>query len=683
MSVRRSVTMRRLSVSVGQDHLLKLARTPRHGLLELVWNALDADATEVDVEVSVNNLGTIDRVVISDNGVGITAERAEMQFDKLGNSWKGVAKLSDGGRPFHGQFGRGRWSAFGIGQQASWTSYAERVTGKVERLRIDGQRTDLAGFDYEEPVAADGHKTGTSVVIASLMGNAQRYFLSSEPFIDLTTEFATYVENYGIKITYDGSLIDPRTMQLGSEDIVLDVPSAVPRRVELRLIEWNVPVRRSLYFVDSNGAILYETRAGIQAPSFDFTAYVKWPAARSMQSELQLEDLAPEPIPAIIKAVKKAMRDYFAKRDREKRSRLINLWKKEDSYPFRGEASGNVQRAERELFDVVAVTAASAIEPMDKRERQLSFALIQQALTQNPQAVHSILRDVLELPERKLKDLEVLLQRTSLSSIVSLAKTVADRMDFIRGLEHLVFDKQTKRVLLERSQLHKILAHETWILKEEYTLSTNDETLTSALRDHLSAFGRDDVRVEDALDSEVLDSEGKRVVVDLILSSVVPQTVKRREHVVIELKRPTVHINAAGLLQANKYAVAVKHDARFEKLEVAWEFWIVGDTINEDAQNLLDEDGVFASTGKGDNLPIRAVTWAQIIEDAKHRLKFVEAQLEIEPDAANGVDYLKTHYGEFLPDDLDETDEPATDERRTPEGGFAALSVESEMTHNS
>ncbi len=34
--------MRRLIVSVSQDHLLRQVKTPRQGLLELVWNAFDA-----------------------------------------------------------------------------------------------------------------------------------------------------------------------------------------------------------------------------------------------------------------------------------------------------------------------------------------------------------------------------------------------------------------------------------------------------------------------------------------------------------------------------------------------------------------------------------------------------------------------------------------------------------------
>jgi hypothetical protein len=653
--------MRQLQVSVGQDHLLRLIGSPRRGLLELVWNSLDADATEVVITIEQDALGAIQALHVRDNGTGITAEQAERQFDKLGNSWKSVQHTSPAGRPFHGQLGRGRWSAFGIGQQIVWDSTARHVTGDLQRLRIKGSSANLSTFEYEEPSNTDHDAAGTTVTVASVRSHAQKYFQSPQPFIDLTTEFATYVENYAIQITYDKSLIDPSTMQEASYDKVLEVPGAVPSRVELRIIEWQQQVRRALYFVDSNGAILHEMRPGIHAPTFSFTAYVKWGGARAQHQDLLLEDGAPAPVPAIISAAKEALREHFVERDKQQRSKLVTEWKKEATYPYKGEAETSVEAIERELFDVVAITAASSIGPMDRRERQLSFALIQQALSHSPQAVRDVLRDVLNMPERTLLELTTLLERTSLGAIVALAKTVSDRMDFIRALEHLIFEKQNKRKLQERSQLHKILARETWILREEYALSANDETLTSALRSHLPLFAGKDVQMADAQDSEVLDADGKRVIVDLILSSVIPKTSQRREHVVIELKRPSVPINAAGLLQANKYAVAVKNDPRFDKLEVRWEFWIVGDHITDDADNLLDVDGIFASSGKGDNVPIRAVTWAQIIDNAKYRLGFVEHDLQIRPNTASGIAYLQEHYAEYLPaDEIDHQSEEDT-----------------------
>lgn len=648
--------MRRMPVSVEHEHLAKQIKSPRQGLLELVWNALDADATHVDIRLNRSTLDAVLAMELEDNGIGITAERAELSFDKLGNSWKSTQKISDAGRRFNGRHGRGRWAAFGLGTAVTWDSTAKGLRTPLEHLRISGDSNDLSSFAYDKDLEVSRSATGTTVTVTNISPTSDAYLQSGRALTDIATHFAVYIETYGVQIIVDGSPVDPQTLQTRSKSIDLVFEGLAPAPATLRVIEWRADVRRELCFVDAEGSVLHAMKPGIQAPGFRFTAYLRWGGLESSKADLVLEDLAPEPVPQIIRETKAELRKYFTEREREERSKLVDRWKEEKSYPFSGEPSNQVERAERELFDVVAITASSAIETMDQRERRLSFMLIQQALTRSPQAVHDILHDVLNLPEKELESLGALLQRTSLSAVVAMGQMIADRLDFIQALEHLVFGKEVRKGVKERSQLHKIMSKETWILKEEYALTTNDKTLTTALRDHLNLFGRDDVTVADAADREVLDTEGGRVITDMILSSVVPQTQRRRHHVVIELKRPSVPINAAGVLQANKYAVAVKNDRRFEKVRTDWEFWIVGDTISDDLVNLLDDDGVFASTGRGDNLPIRAVTWAQILDDVKHRMKFVQASLELEPDTDDGIRYLRANHADYLPDSMQDPD---------------------------
>jgi DNA mismatch repair ATPase MutL len=57
-------------------------------LAEFVWNALDADATTVSVELVRNALGGLESIVIRDSGTGISKARAEHDFESLGDSWR-------------------------------------------------------------------------------------------------------------------------------------------------------------------------------------------------------------------------------------------------------------------------------------------------------------------------------------------------------------------------------------------------------------------------------------------------------------------------------------------------------------------------------------------------------------------------------------------------------------------
>ena len=71
------------TVEVQPDHLEKLTRArPVPGLAELIWNALDADATKVEVEIERNELGMI-AVVVRDNGDGIPHADAEPLFSGI------------------------------------------------------------------------------------------------------------------------------------------------------------------------------------------------------------------------------------------------------------------------------------------------------------------------------------------------------------------------------------------------------------------------------------------------------------------------------------------------------------------------------------------------------------------------------------------------------------------------
>ena len=81
---------RHLTVSVAPSHLASLARcAPSVGIEELIWNALDADATDVRVRLLEQGaLHDVGRVEVKDNGTGIDVTRVDQSFSALGWSWK-------------------------------------------------------------------------------------------------------------------------------------------------------------------------------------------------------------------------------------------------------------------------------------------------------------------------------------------------------------------------------------------------------------------------------------------------------------------------------------------------------------------------------------------------------------------------------------------------------------------
>jgi hypothetical protein len=176
--------------------------------------------------------------------------------------------------------------------------------------------------------------------------------------------------------------------------------------------------------------------------------------------------------------------------------------------------------------------------------------MLRHALERSPNELQLIINEVLQLPRRKQQELAELLQETTLSAIITAAKTVTDRLKFIAGLESILFEPEKKGRLKERAQLHKIVAENTWIFGDEYYLWVNDKSLTQVLRKH-----------KELLDPEIVIEEPVKVIgqargiVDLMLS----RTVRRHraddiEHLVVELKAPSVSIGDKEIIQTNKYA---------------------------------------------------------------------------------------------------------------------------------
>src|SRR5262245_26266768 len=118
-----------LTLKAKHDHLLKVATTrdPIKAISEFVWNSLDAEATEVSVNLLRNPLGGLAGITINDNGVGITRARAEHDFESLGESWKLKAHRTPNlNRAIHGKEGKGRLRFYSLAQRARWqTVYAE------------------------------------------------------------------------------------------------------------------------------------------------------------------------------------------------------------------------------------------------------------------------------------------------------------------------------------------------------------------------------------------------------------------------------------------------------------------------------------------------------------------------------------------------------------------------------
>lgn len=477
--------MKTISVKVQGDHLQRLAaaKSPIAALSELIWNSLDADAIDVKVIIDRNLMGGISSLRVIDNGHGLPYEDATLAFEKLGGSWKRHQDKTRSGRMLHGKQGKGRFQAFALGENVEWTT-CFKSNGHLLEYTIQGRRQTLQDFDFAETKASSNDEAGTIVTITEV-DRSPGAFDSPRAVQSLTEEFALYLRQYtGVRIYYDGTEIKPSTAERKVSDFQLPKLTLEDgRQIDawLTIIEWVNSAERALYLCDANGFSLSKIPPGIQAPGFNFTAYLKSSFIRELDDKgnLVLDELLPD-LRNLISSARDQMKEYFRKRIAEEAIELVQQWKHEEIYPYEGIPETPIEQAERQVFDILALNVYQYLPDFESsaaKSKRLAFRLLKEALETSPQTLQLILQEVLVLPPEKLEELATLLKRTSLEAIINASKMVANRLNFLEGLELLVFDPEIKGKVLERRHLHKIIADETWIFGEEFNLTLSDKSL--------------------------------------------------------------------------------------------------------------------------------------------------------------------------------------------------------------
>lgn len=651
--------MAKIKVVAKRDFIESITTTssPLNALCELIWNALDAGSNEIGVTIERDEMSGISSIIVRDNGTGINHAEIDSLFGSLGDSWKKKQRKING-RALHGKNGRGRFKAFSLGSRVVWKTiyksganfYAFTITGNVNTLD---------DFEVSDPVKLKtSENTGTIVTIT----NPQRNFRSlqnEDANYEITKVFCAYLTEYpGISINFDGTKINPEDAQSNKceydmSNFLLEDGSRIDAK--LTVIEWNTPTERTVHLCDENGVSLQEIPVPkkVRAPGFSFTAYVNSDYFRELDKTnlLSLDQLHPGVNEVVQKASEK-MKEHFRQRLSEKQGAAIQRWKKAKIYPYEEKADiGPIETAERQVFDIIAVNVEHflpSFQRSDLKAKRFTFSLLAQALRNNPDSLQTILAEVLDLKKETQDDLAKLLKKTSLTSIISSSKIIANRLDFLKGLELLLFEKESKNKLLERDQLHKILEEEAWLFDEHFSLSGTEERLEEVLEKHLDKLGK---REDDPAPVDVGEGAGGRV--DLMLHKAVQPRAGEYDYLIVELKRPNKKINSDVLTQIEKYAIAVANDERFHGVKVRWTFMAISNELDDFARKRARQRGKPDGMVYDDdelNITVWARSWADVINDSRSKLSYLGDQLEYKATNDSAKEYLQSAHAKYIPE---------------------------------
>jgi hypothetical protein len=376
--------IRDIKVQAKADYIASLSHaSPLAALEELVWNALDADAREVKIDLIQNALGAVEAIRISDDGAGVDIDRIDSTFGGLGGSWKkGRAMTVALKRRLHGRHGRGRFKAFALGGHVEWrTTRAAVAAGGMSSSQLssyvisgDLQTPGLFKIEETEP----GFATGTEVYITNVRPIADSLTDAGTVIPALAAKFALYLKAYpNVHVYFSGIPVTPVIVRKAVTDYNITLPSGAEAKLEI--IEWRRRFVGSgkLVFCGKDGFALHEQPAGVRpGAAYSFTAYLVSPRFAELNAEnmLMMDELNPE-TRAYLEASRKILRDHFRVRAAEEDESRVLEWISDGSYPFEKDDDSDI----RKRFDAAVQDMREHLDGFDSysaAERRYLFGLL-------------------------------------------------------------------------------------------------------------------------------------------------------------------------------------------------------------------------------------------------------------------------------------------------------------------
>lgn len=655
---------RSFSLTAGEQDVLAHARvSPELAVSELVWNSLDADAKSVCLSIRRDVVdGPPVRLIAIDDGHGMAPHEIDDAFGSHRTSRKSTVRTTPQGRPMHGRSGRGRFRSFAIARRVRWQTSAPNELGVITTsevtLRCDAPTR--GEVDTVPQSLVTNTATGTSVDLTLLEGQKAARLGDSNFRRRLEAVLApTLLSRADATVTFGGYPLDPESQIEHREVVSFDADLADYYHFDgsaagqplLEVIEWeNATVPPAVFLCDEHGAALLEFEGARlpKTPGLNWTAYMRWEGfGRDTVNEGDLQ-AARETFAGVIEPALVALVEHLHQRTETLADDLIGTWVSDGTYPYVAPPESLIDEAEQAGFRELVTVARKAV-PSDPEQRRLTLGLMQTTFKESPDDALRVIAKVKGLNAKEVRDFRLLLEQTTLSSVLRASKMLTDRIDFLLGLDELLHGENDRRQFLERDHLHRLVEKNGWVFGNEWALVRSEASLVSVLREHLALLRPAE---EAAISAKDVDRGNRRV--DMLLAGATSEH-RRVRRLVVELKRASLVLHREERDQIESYAQAVVGHPKFQAEVVHWEFWLLGTTIGDDIGPSLakrgEPVGLFQEVqlDNGSTYRIWVRTWSDVITAGKHALEFFKAELDYDPDVADALEGIRARYPAYVP----------------------------------
>jgi Histidine kinase-, DNA gyrase B-, and HSP90-like ATPase len=644
----------KVSVSNNGIESSGIIRDYMDAIAELIWNGFDAEAKNIKIDFSANEIDTINEIKIIDDGKGIDFSTLDETFGNFNDSIKKntYQKTSSSIR---GHKGKGRFSFAAFSGLAKWhTIYEDKNENKKLEYDISISKNSKDIYDAENTKISKATSTGTTLILKDLF-EVTGYSFTSDSFVNhLAKEFGWFLllnkeQSFSIKI--NNNEVEYENLIAESEVRPLTIKSAdgINQDFKITFIRWNENIGDKFYFyyLNSSQIELFKelTSYNNNAIGFYHSVYIEskyfdnFVPSDKVENNNLFEDSKNS---GVFKTLKTHLHSLV--REKEKiflhdgaAQNLIDTYEKNGVIPKFGKNKYE-QARKKDLIDVVK--GIYCIEPkvfqgLNKEQQKVSVGLINLLLdTDERESITEIIGQIVKLTTDERLQLAEILKKTTVSKISKTINLIENRYKIIELLKILVFDLQ--KFTNERDHIQKVIQENYWLFGEQYHLASANEGFDVLLSRYTEFLSKSDGKSTDKKKSNSDDSN-RRPDIFVCRKHTIPDSrdneTMMEENLIVELKRPTVTIGTKELRQVEDYLEIIRNDPAFNSDKRCWKFFVVSNKVDEYVKGQYESE---KNKGKKFlvkalfNFEIYAFTWDDVFMLFDLRHKFLVDNLEFD-----------------------------------------------------
>lgn len=552
--------------------------------VELVSNSYDADASKVDIRISLPSDNSDERVItIEDNGHGMDSEDLKNRFFNISVSQQ--PPVSPKGRKRKGNKGIGRLSGFKLGKNLKYTIIKSNQEHKFE---LSYEKIKQLQFIDDVNIEINSQKTtkqsGVTVVITEIV----------HLDIPIDTLKQKLLSNFSIndefQIFINGQKLEPVELRGEKKEFEIQVN-------EKTLNGWLINSRDKIK--NYGMQLKYNERAigDLIAPKLSKEII------EHLYGEIDLSDLENVDFSAnwdslldneLAKQLKEEINKILTKE--VENNIAINVdeeFKKNMAIP---EYRHRIESLPSFSQKAAEKTIKDAIRTIKYNEKDVMKTIVELSIKSYEQnEVYEILKKLNNARKEDITKLAAALQQWGIKEVADVLTILQQRFKVLDAFEDMINDKST----LELKGTHAVLAENIWIVDERYEWYISNKSLKT---------------ISDNILDSAYKGENASKRPDLFIK-MQENVLMRNEFLILELKKPGQKITFENKAQGERYANIINKS--FTK-EAFFNVYIVGSEY---------EEGIQRESIAGTIRTI-AMSYHELVQEARARMTYIQKNLK-------------------------------------------------------